>query len=429
MSYNRGMAIDYDIAVVGGGASGLAASIAAAETAQQAGLHVDVGILEADERVGRSILVTGNGRCNFSNERIQPVLYRNAGFVQQALASLGDEDAVVDFFEGWGLEWRMDAEGRYYPLANKASVVLDVLRYAAAHLGVREACGLGVQSIRTPQHPDAHFTMHMADGSLVRARRVIVACGGKAAAHIDVEGLDALATTPVLGPIRCAADDRAFTHELDNVRVRCSIMLMHPEDDTENAYCTGSENGELLFRPYGVSGICIFNLSRLAQPGDYLNINFLQTSGFERAVGFLERRCDQLAKHYGQSLDYAAMLRGLVLPRVADALLKRAGKRGSDAFAAQDVEDLAEMLCSCSLWIEGIGDPSVCQVQRGGFACTAFDPRTMQSRALPGLFAAGEALDVDGPCGGYNLHWAWGSGLLAGRSAAHSLASGEVDAR
>ena len=414
------MAIDFDIAIVGGGASGLAAAVAAGEVAQ-AGKHaLSIGVIEADERVGRSILVTGNGRCNFTNEHIRPVLYRNAGFVKQALEALGNDDAVIDFFEGWGLEWRMDQEGRFYPLANKASVVLDVLRAAAAQLGVREVCGQAVQAIRTPQQPGGHCTLHMADGSLLRARRVVIACGGKAAPRLEVEGLACRPPVPVLGPLRCIEADRAFTHELDNVRVRCSVLLMRPESATE-LYCAGSESGELLFRPYGVSGICVFNLSRLAAPGDVLSINFLQMSDFERAVDYLERRRQGLQERFGDGLDHGAMLRGLVLPRVADALLKREGRKPSDPFTAADVEDLASMLCLCELEIEGIGDTKVCQVQRGGFECAAFDPTTMQARTMPGLYGAGEALDVDGPCGGFNLHWAWASGLLAGRSAAASL--------
>ena len=414
------MALDYDIAVIGGGASGLAASIAAAQVARAAGSSLRIGIVEADERVGKSILVTGNGRCNFTNEHIRPAFYRNAGFVQQALSELGADDAVIDFFDGWGLEWHMDHEGRCYPLANKASVVLDVLRSAAAHLGVREACGLGVARVNAPSQPGGHFTLHMQDGSLQRATCVVVTCGGKASQHLEVEGLERVPIAPVLGPVRCVEADRAFTRELDNIRVRCSVLLMRP-DGADGLYCAGSESGELLFRPYGVSGICVFNLSRIMAPGDVLSINLLQTSDFERAIDLLERRRQALHERYGQSLDYATMLRGMVLPRVADALLKRDGVDGSAAFGPHDVEGLAAMLCLCQLEIEGIGDEKVCQVQRGGFACTGFDPATMQARKIPGLFAAGEAMDVDGPCGGYNLHWAWASGLLAGRSAASVL--------
>ena len=421
------MAIDYDIAIIGGGASGLAAAVAAASAAQQAGTSLNIAILEADERVGRSILVTGNGRCNFTNEHIRPVIYRNAGFVQQTLGSLGNDDAIFDFFAQWGLEWRMDQEGRFYPLANKASVVLDVLRAAAAHLGVHELCGHQVVQVHGAKQADGHVTMHLSDTSLVRARSVIVACGGKATTHLEIDDLEKRPVKPTLGPLRCAEADRAFTHELDNVRVRCGIMLMRPDTSGGEPRCVSSEAGELLFRPYGVSGICVFNLSRLALPGDTLCLNLLQTSDFEHAVFELERRRRGLQQRFGQDFDHATMLRGLVLPRVADALLKRAGRQPSDAFSAEDVEALAQMLCCCELEVEGIGDVAQCQVQRGGFAIEGIDPQTMQARKVPGLYVAGEALDVDGPCGGFNLHWAWASGLLAGRCAAHAL-SGQPSA-
>ena len=415
------------VGIVGGGASGLVAAIAAAEGARARGMNVDVVVFERDDRVGRSILVTGNGRCNFSNSHLEVREYRNDAFVNKAFECLGDpvsdEPAhqVMAFLEGCGLEWREEPDGRRYPLANKASVVVDVLRAAAARLGVQERCGKAVKAVELPRGPGKPFTLRMEDGVFERADAVVVACGGRALRALDVEGLRKEGVRPVLGPLRVAEGDIPFVRELDNIRVKCRVHLLR--DEGGELACVGTESGELMFRKYGVSGICIFNLSRNASSGDILSLDLLQTGGGDEAVRYLTERRIRLARRYGESLSCLDLLRGLVLPRVAEALLKRAGI-GEDAVCDEKMaQKLAALLTDCRLTVSGIGDPEVCQVQRGGFAVGQFNPQTMQANDLPGLYVTGEALDVDGPCGGYNLHWAWGSGLLAGRACVEHLAS------
>ena len=154
-----------------------------------------------------------------------------------------------------------------------------------------------------------------------------------------------------------------------------------------------------------------------------MSLDLLQAGGSDEAVRLLTERRIRLMRRYGESLSCFDLLRGLVLPRVAEALLKRAGIGEDAACDEKMAERLASLLADCRLTVAGIGDPEVCQVQRGGFSVGQFDPQTMQANDFPGLYVTGEALDVDGPCGGYNLHWAWGSGLLAGRACAEHLAS------
>ena len=153
------------LAIIGGGAAGLAAAIAAGDRARELGVPVEVVVYERDDRVGRSILATGNGRCNFSNLELEIGEYRNADFVKRVFESAGDERFVCDFFDGLGLEWRAEPDGRLYPLANKASVVVDVLRAAVADLGVCEVCEREVVSIEPPREDGKPFTMRMKDGS------------------------------------------------------------------------------------------------------------------------------------------------------------------------------------------------------------------------------------------------------------------------
>ena len=412
------------LAVIGGGAAGLVAAITAGERARELGVPVSVTVYERDDRVGRSILATGNGRCNFSNANLKFFNYHNHAFVGEAIGRIGmtrDDDPVHDFFARHGLAWREEADGRQYPQANKASVVVDVLRASAASVGVREACEREVVAIDVPREPGKPFTLRMADGVLERADAVVVACGGKASASLQAAGLKHVPLQPVLGPLRCLPDDAKLTRELDNIRVRCRVMLVRPDGD--DYACVAAERGELMFRKYGVSGICIYDLSRHFQPGDEVEINFLpDLDPFEggEVESFLEKRWDMLAATFG-NVTYDVLLRGLLLPRVYEALLKREGLRPGDVCRRSDARDLKCLLTMFHLTIEGIADPDQCQVRRGGFDVAGFDPATMQARSVPGLYAVGEALDVDGPCGGYNLHWAWASGLVAGRSAAELL--------
>lgn len=441
-----------DIAVIGGGAAGLVAAITAAQNCSGR-----IVILEADDRVGRSILKTGNGRCNFSNEHIangrELNSYRNAPFVSTALSALQDEvgetahrnnaqdvcDPVLDFFESLGLEWRQEDDGRRYPLANKASVVLDVLRAEAHRLGVEEACGNTIAVIEAPHEmrgassqemgptkkDSSHkqgglFTLRTTEGVFWRAQAVIIACGGTAIGKLNVPANHVvLPLQPVLGPMRVTQESAAFTRELDNIRVRCTAQLFHPDPQRPQAgsVLAGSEQGELLFRTYGVSGICVFDLSRKAQPGSTLCIDFLQTNSPDQAQAYLSARYDQLSARYSQ-LTCEQFLRGLVLPRVADVLCKYIDCAPTVPLSPAILEKLGSALTQFSLEVAGMGPEENCQVHRGGLSCESFSATTMESRLTPGLFACGEALDVDGPCGGFNLHWAWVSGMLAGNAAA-----------
>ncbi len=408
------------LAVIGGGAAGLSAAIAAGQRAKALNIPLQVIIYECDDRVGRSILATGNGRCNFSNADIDVALYHNANFVQDAFRSLqqisDSSNPVHKFFRSLGLVWREEVDGRQFPLANKASVVLDVLRAAAAELGVYESCDKEVAAIDPPREPAKPFTLRMKNGVLKRADSVIIASGGRTVFALDAAVLPRKAPKPLLGPLAVCNRDKNFVRELDNIRLRTTISLLRKNEKGE-FYILAEEAGELMFRKYGVSGICVFNLSRHAAQGDYLSINFLGQDSLEETERFLLERRDLLVPRYGENLTYADMLRGILLPRVFETLLKQQGIHPRDTFTKEDANELGQLLFSFLLKVEGIADANLCQVRRGGFDVSAIDANTMAAKDVPGLFVAGEALDVDGPCGGYNLQWAWASGLIAGVSA------------
>ncbi len=425
------------VAIIGGGASGLAAAIEAARAG------ADVLLFEAADRVGKPILATGNGRCNFSNVNPAEGDYRNAPFVEAALAAhealyarglerggqgFDGPHAVTDFFARLGM-LRREEDGRLYPLTNKATTVVDVLRQALASYGVEERCGHRAVAVRPlargGRAADARFRIDFAEGEPAFADAVVLACGGHIARTLAPEELAFRKQRPVLGPLRT---DTAPIKGLNNVRVQCAVSLESPDGRVK-----AREAGEVLFRDYGVSGIAVFDLSRHAEAGDRVVFDFIPWVREGDLRSFLDERWGREASAHGGAGRWRPTLLdvtcGMLLPQVARCVLAQAGMSPSAPARRDDLGALAVALKRFSTTVRGVGDAKQCQVTRGGLDVRGFSDATLEARAVPGLYAAGEALDVDAACGGFNLHWAWASGMLAGRTAGEAVAAPSAGAR
>ncbi|MBE5023777.1 NAD(P)/FAD-dependent oxidoreductase [Olsenella sp. DSM 107455] len=360
-----------DVCVVGGGAAGLAAAIAAAEAG------ASVVVLERAPECGRTILATGNGRCNLSNARLAWGRYNDPGFVEAVCGERFGAD-VLDFFEGCGLAVAEEGDGRLYPLSRQASSVREVLLARAERAGAVLAPAREVTGVE--RGGDGWRVTYGGVGSgTVAARSVVLSVGGGEGLLRSL-GLACTPFEPVLCSLACEAPAGVSLDELDGRRAHATARLLR--DGAEVA----RETGEVLFRPYGISGIAVFDLSRSARPGDVVSLDL--TCGLEA-----ERASRLFARAGGCA--------GLLDPVVARAL-------GDSLETARDLR----------LVVLGPAEPERAQVTRGGLLTGQFDPATLGARDLPGLFACGEALDVDGACGGFNLAWAWKSGLVAGSAAA-----------
>ncbi len=481
----------YDLAVVGGGAAGLACALTCAREARRLGGRMPrIIVLEKGRRIGSSILRSGNGRCNFSNSQLQAGQYHNGRFVERSLqelagkterkltaasggfagaggfgASAGHDGSggydsagcsplesalaapAVRWFEQLGLVWEEAAgtDGLLYPFSNKASSVLEVLvsnlqqfnvdlRVCVDVDAIGSAAGgfeLFLSQVALPQFSQAkrgsaagcveQGGLHKADAAdspcvqraHIRATRVAFAPGGGFdAALLQGLGLGRLQPwQPVLGPLAVRFPNRVDAAQLDGIRVRARVSV--PE--------TGfSEVGEVLFREYGVSGIVVFNASRRAAAGAKLCLDFLPGLSVEDVEALLGRRAQQSA---GEGS--LALFRGFLLPELAEAVCAAAGVNPAGAAGEEGIRLLAETLKCFFCTVEGIADERQCQVHRGGVPVSAVHPATMECACAPGFYVLGEALDVDGPCGGYNLHWAWSSGMLAGYDMARFFAEGK----
>lgn len=382
------------VAIVGGGAAGLVAAIAAA----RAGAHVT--LLEAGSRVGRKILASGNGRCNLTNVAAAPDAYNAPAFVSSVLDAFSCEH-IRAFFGDLGLLTYADDEGRVYPVTNAANSVLDVLRLECAHLAVEERFQFEVTRIARDAEALVVFT---SEGDRVEADALIVATGGGGSA-LESLGHVREPLWPALVPL--ATDTRSI-RGLSGVRVRCAARILDGAGAT-----VASERGELLFRDYGVSGIIILDLSRAALPGSTLSLDFFPDLD--------PVDMEQLLADRGSTLGWRSAGRffdGMLHTRVAQAVLRAAEVSSDTPATALDTSALARLLKDFRLAVTGLGDSAQAQVTRGGARLDGFDPATLASLIVPGVFAAGEVLDVDGRCGGFNLHWAWASGIVAGRGAA-----------
>ena len=360
-----------DVAVLGGGAAGLAAAIAAAETGASA------VVLERSPECGRTILATGNGRCNFSNAQLAWERYNDPAFVAAVCGTHFSED-VLAFFEECGLAWAEEEGGRLYPLSRQAASVREVLLGRAARSGVVLAAAREVAGFARDSNC-WQVSFEGVSSGILAARSVVLSVGG-GEELLRATGLTCAPFEPVLCSLACEAPEGVSPEVLDGRRAHVTARLLR--DGAEIA----RETGEVLFRTYGLSGIAVFDLSRFARPGDVIALDL--TCGLDEA-------------HTLQLVERAGGCAGLLDPVIARALddsLDRA-------------RDLRFVVCAPA-------EPERAQVTHGGLATEQFDPATLEARELPGLFACGEALNIDGACGGFNLAWAWKSGLVAGRASA-----------
>lgn len=401
-----------DCIILGGGAAGLAACAALADTGMR------ITLIERLDRVGKKIMASGNGRCNLSNENMDPAFYGEAApFVRKAYEKTPPCE-VLGFFSSLGLMTSSE-DGRVYPRTMMASSVLDVLRAACERDHVTILTGQEAVSL-TPSRRGG-WSVQLSGGEGIFAPIVLCAMGGSASPHLGTDGsgirlLESLGHRagkqyPALVQLKC---DHGALRSLKGIRVQAALTL------EISGKAAASETGELLFADYGVSGVCVFQLSGLAaQALDQkkqvrLLVNLLPE--IECVPAWLNTR---IAAHPAQS---ALGLFTGVFPRLlALAILKQAGISPEAPVCrlnGTQLGALEESIARFALPVTGTQGFKNAQVTRGGITLDDVDPETMASRLYDGLYILGETLDVDGPCGGYNLHFAFASALTAAKAIA-----------
>lgn len=394
------------VIIIGGGASGLAAAIAAAEQG------AFVTLLERLPRVGKKILLTGNGKCNLGNRNIDFTHYH--GTLPQAKQILAGFHTEA-WFRQFGLLTRTDSEGRIYPMSGTATSVLDALRFAAEQKGVRILCERQVTAITQKQNK----WQVTAGGSVFSADALILAAGGSASPNCGTDGnllpilrkmgYTIIEPRPSLCPV---FTEPAMVRALKGLRVRAEVSAICGERILK------TESGEVQFTEQALSGICVFNLSRLAaMHGDrmQLSLNLLPSYSDEDTAALLAELL-----HQRSNLPASDLLTGLFPKRIGELLLRQAGGN-LNAPASQIPPDtqqkLLALLHDLRFPVKGTASFAQAQVTAGGVAGQCVK-QTLESKLHRGIWFCGELLDLDGDCGGYNLTWCWASGVTAGTSAA-----------
>lgn len=386
------------VIVVGAGASGLACAVSAAE------LGASVTVLEAGTRPGRSIMASGNGRCNFCNADLSAERYNDPAFV--ASSYKGDTlSEVLGFFERLGLWHVCDEEGRYYPRSRCAASVLDVLLNRIDELGVRIWVESRVVGLRRAAD---EWEVATQDGQAFRADKVVWCAGGQSSADLArMARLDLVPTCRVLCPIATAPKP---AKDLDGARLMCELAVERAGRTVFKA------PGEVLVRKYGLSGIVVFDASRYAAPGDVLALDLVPHMDEAQLRRELAGRIEAAQTAPDPGFSRLHLLDGAVQPKLAAHLMER--QCGRDGGRPAQAGRLAATLKRWEFEVAQVMEGDQAQVTRGGIANGQVSPDTFAVRGARGLYVCGEALDVDGMCGGLNLAWAWHSGILAGRASA-----------
>lgn len=405
------------IVVIGGGAAGLMAAIFAAQGDAQ------VTILEGGAKIGRKLLATGNGRCNLTNENICTRYYHGDVKRFQGILEAFPGRRVVQIFEGLGLLCRSEGEGRIYPYNVQASAVLDVLRLVLQKRNVEIICGFPVMML---EKTGASFQITSHNGQAVYADKVILATGGKASPRLGSDGSGFTlakrlghSMTPLVPAL---VGIKTHTHRARPLKGMRSYAVATLWMDGQKR---GEETGEVQFTEYGLSGICMFQFSRHINMALHDNPDCCVEVSLDLMPEYQEewiaKKIAGHAKQYPESA-LSGLLTGLLNKRVGEEIVRQVFADPYPMPAAvctfRHARELAHVIKHFSFPILGSAPWDSAQVTAGGVAGKQIHPQTMESTCCPGLYFAGEILNMDGDCGGFNLHWAWASGILAGMSAA-----------
>ena len=394
------------IGIIGGGASGMAAALAAAENES-----VKIILMERQARVGRKLQATGNGRCNLTNLHAAEGGYHGeeAAFANYAITKFGPEEAL-DWFRSLGLFTVAEDSGRVYPYSDQANSVVDVLRFALEKPNITVKLGFEAEKVKKTANG---FRVESKEET-VECDKLIIACGGLAGTKLGgtmsgykllrSQGHKCTKLRPTLVQLKSGWSGVAG---LKGVRANCHAAIFH------NGELHSESAGELQFTEYGLSGPVIFEISRDACQGggEWLcRLDFLPEIGEDMLKAELLRRRNT-------NLPTSELLTGILHNRLGRVLTQAVGISGYVPVAQLEEAELAEVCRAVKSFDISLTEPmgmDCAQVTAGGIVTREFDDKTMESRLVPGLYACGEVLDIDGDCGGYNLQWAWSSGRLAG---------------
>ena len=372
-----------DIIIIGGGASGMMAAVKAKENNPDK----SVLLVEKQNRIGRKLLSTGNGRCNLTNLNAEKSRYHGSfrKYMDTVLNRCSAND-VIGEFERMGLRVKAEGDGRVYPLSNHAASMLDVLRFRLNKLGVEMLCDTAVKDIKKNKKGFSVIT----DKESLECKKLIIATGSCASPKL---GIKTVPFSPVLCPVKVKSD---YIASLKGVRASGSASLY------DGYKLVKSEFGEIQFTEDSLSGICVFNLSstlnKTKKPE--IRLDLMPDYSFNDTLNILISN-----KEIFNDRAVEDLLTGIFNKKLGLVLLKASGIKPLSREISSLTQSELKRLTSVNA-----------QAASGGVIGTELDPQTMESLRIRGLYIIGECVDIDGDCGGFNLQFAFASGIIAGES-------------
>ncbi|SDY34798.1 BaiN/RdsA family NAD(P)/FAD-dependent oxidoreductase [Tindallia californiensis] len=402
--------------IIGAGASGMIAAIEAAR------YGTDVMLIEKEKRAGKKLLATGNGRCNFSNMNSSLPYYhgKNLILAESVLKKVTLEE-VLSLFSHLGIKYKVEEEGKIYPYSDQGSSVLDVIRYEMERLGVEIRTETKAVCINQKEHGFGVMLEGKEIKETIEANKVILATGGKAGSKFGADGSGyQLATQlghrlikplPAIVQLKLKAP---WLKALNGVKWQGAVSI------TQQKEILRREEGEILFTEYGISGPPALQLGRLAsEKGENCNVSISLFPEWSR-----DELCAEVYMRMRSSQEKPAdfSLVGLLHKKMIPVILKESGIIKTDCLVSEvtdiQLKQLINLLSNWVIPVKGTLSWQHAQVTAGGIDTTEIRTDTLESKLVKGLYLTGEMMDIDGDCGGYNLHWAWCTGIIAGRSSA-----------
>lgn len=407
LCYNKSGDIMKKIVIIGGGASGLVAAISAKK------LGADVSIVERNTKLGKKILATGNGRCNFTNIDAQDIHYNHPFFVKPVFEQMTPQK-TIDFFQELGVVPKIEAEGKTYPLSEQASSIVDVLMHEIDRFKIPVLYERKVIAI----HKNTSFHVTFDNHESMKCDNVIIATGGMAMPKSGSDGLGyALAKslghtiTPLFPALVKLELKSPHLRALDGVKFPGTVELI------DEGVSVQTEFGDILWTKFGISGPTILQISRranaLLRDNHKVEVKVVLIHGIDQR---------DVAKRFTLLLDKTIemSLVGLINKRIILPLLKEVSIEPSilvKHIPKQTLNRLIQTLFDWRFKVVGSKHFDDAQVTAGGVHIKDINPQTLESKLVKGLYFCGEVIDIDGLCGGYNLQWAWSSGYVSGKHA------------
>ena len=401
-----------EIAVIGGGASGMMAAITARKSGKE------VVILERKDRILKKVLITGNGRCNMTNMNADISNYfgKNISSVENILNSFNPQD-TMDFFNGLGIMCNEENRGKVYPLSGQASSVVDALRFEAERLGVRIETEFYVRKI---EKEGFKFKIYSEERKKIEAGRVIIAAGGQSYPELGSNGSGfelakelGHSVTKLSPSIVQLKTEKHQVKGLQGIKTDVAVTA-YGDNKKICAY-----DGELLFTDYGISGNVVFNISFVMPlyKNVEFEIDFMEKFDYNELYEILKER-----KKIMSHLTMENYFNGMINKKLGQFLSKVSGieklSKPVKDLNDSEIRKLCTVLKKYRVKILDTTGFKNAQITAGGVSLDEVNPETLESKIVKGLYFSGEVLDVYGECGGFNLQWAWASGYIAGKNAA-----------